>query len=281
MTETIEEGLPPVEETTTRPSSVGRALAAAREQAGMTIEQAASNLRLSVRQVQALEEDDATALPAPTFVRGFIRNYAKLLQLDAEMLLEIYRVYTPATGLGNISLHSENIPILNHDKKAWLPYVLASAVVALALAGWMFYMEYLAGAKPVDPPAESQEVSDTAQEPVPIPLPLPDMSAVPVEVSAVAPEVPAPTTAVVSSGTQSNSRLTINFGGQSWVSVTDRDGKEIFNKSQDAGTQAIVEGAPPLGVIIGNASAVKVSFNDKPIDLALHTKANVARLTLE
>lgn len=260
-------------------SSVGGILAAAREQAGMSMDEAASSLRLSVRQVQALEADDATQLPSPTFVRGFIRNYAKLLNLDAEALLEIYRVYAPTSAQGAISLHSENIPILNRDKKAWQPYVLASVIVALALGGWMAYMEYPVGMK--SPPAvpDAPEVVAATPAPIAAPVSLPEIAPVPVASSAVvetssapvAPEMPVTASA----------KLVMNFSASSWISVTDRDGKELFNKSQPVGSQVTVEGVPPLAVVVGNAGGVQLSYNGKLVDLALHTKANVARLTLE
>ena len=62
-------------------------LAAARNAAGMTLADAARNLKLSPRQVEALESGDYARLPGPVFVRGFIRNYARLLKIDAAPLL--------------------------------------------------------------------------------------------------------------------------------------------------------------------------------------------------
>ncbi|MGE5027488.1 MAG: RodZ domain-containing protein [Betaproteobacteria bacterium] len=67
--------------------SAGQTLAEARERLGLSIPDVARQLRLSARQVEALEADDYSNLPAQTFLRGFIRNYAKLLQLDPEPLL--------------------------------------------------------------------------------------------------------------------------------------------------------------------------------------------------
>lgn len=259
-------------------ASAGRMLATARESAGLSVEEAATQLRLSVRQVQALEADDTSALPGSTFVRGFIRNYAKLLGLDSEALLAAYRVSAPDVGSRAISLQSENIPIVSRDKKAWLPYVLASGIVGLALGGWMIYMEYavegshkavaekVVTEKPVSPAA-------IALEPA-APLPHETVAtAIPPETKAAAP-VTAPLQPAAA-------RLNMIFTEQSWVSVTDRDGKEIFNKSQPAGSQGVVEGSPPFNVVIGNASGVWLTYNDKPVDLAPHAKANVARLTLE
>ena len=57
----------------------GQLLRAARLERGLSIEDVARQMRLSVRQVTALEEDDYTKLASGTFLRGFVRNYAKLL----------------------------------------------------------------------------------------------------------------------------------------------------------------------------------------------------------
>ncbi len=64
----------------------GQRLEQARLQAGLTIADVASRLRLSQAQIEALEQDDLAALPPATFVRGFVRNYARLLKLPVEAL---------------------------------------------------------------------------------------------------------------------------------------------------------------------------------------------------
>ncbi|MGZ8253008.1 MAG: DUF4115 domain-containing protein, partial [Methylophilaceae bacterium] len=70
------------------------------------------------------------------------------------------------------------------------------------------------------------------------------------------------------------------FTEQSWISVIDRNGKEIFNKTKAAGTSDEVEGQPPLKVVVGNAVGTQVIYKDKPIDLAPYSRLNVAKLTL-
>ena len=76
--------LQPAEPPATRP---GAQLLAARREQGLSLGDVARQLKLSVRQVEALERDEYQAFPGPVFVRGFLRNYAKLLQLDAEALV--------------------------------------------------------------------------------------------------------------------------------------------------------------------------------------------------
>lgn len=66
---------------------IGETLRNARVGRGLTIEQAAQDTRISPRFLEALEEEQFEALPAPVYVRGFLRSYANYLRLDATPLL--------------------------------------------------------------------------------------------------------------------------------------------------------------------------------------------------
>lgn len=74
---------------------VGQALKSGREAAGLTAAEVGEKLKLSARQIEALENDDFAALPGNTFVRGFVRNYARLVNLDPQPLLEQLSVLRP------------------------------------------------------------------------------------------------------------------------------------------------------------------------------------------
>jgi cytoskeleton protein RodZ len=71
------------------------------------------------------------------------------------------------------------------------------------------------------------------------------------------------------------------FERQSWVEVRDRDDRIVFSQLNPAGAVQIVHGLPPLNVVIGNASGVKVTYKGRVMDLAPHTKVEVARFTLD
>jgi cytoskeleton protein RodZ len=70
------------------PRSPGAVLLAERRSQGLSLGDIARQLKLSVRQVEALERDEYGAFSGSVFVRGFLRNYAKLLRLDPDRLLE-------------------------------------------------------------------------------------------------------------------------------------------------------------------------------------------------
>ncbi|HXG05642.1 MAG TPA: helix-turn-helix transcriptional regulator, partial [Candidatus Binatia bacterium] len=72
-------------------SSLGSHLRALRQRRGVSLEEMARLTRVVSRYLEALEADDLTALPAPVFVRGFIRAYCQALGESAETALSLYR----------------------------------------------------------------------------------------------------------------------------------------------------------------------------------------------
>ena len=67
----------------------GETLRQAREQKGLTLGEVSGALKFSIRQIEALENDDFQQLQGKTFLRGFIRAYARLLKLAPDPLLEM------------------------------------------------------------------------------------------------------------------------------------------------------------------------------------------------
>lgn len=281
--------------------AIGPSLRQARERLALSVEDVASHLRLSPRQIHALESDEFSALPEATITRGFIRNYARLLEIPAEPLLETYRAYTPAGEPKAISIQSANILISGGDKRPWLAYIVASLVIAALLGAWLLYFEYPRSAPeqqaqpaPVseteDPslvseplPIAALPAAERTAEPAPSPVAMPEQvttpSAQPAAAGTVAPAAePAASASAAAAGV---ARLTMRFSEQTWISVLDRDNKEIVNKNKPAGSDEVIEAAPPLKLVIGNAAATTLSFNGKPVDLGPHSKLNVARITLE
>ncbi len=74
---------------------IGHILREARENKGLTLEEAQARTRINARYLTALENGQYSALPTPVHVRGFLRNYARFLGLDPQPLLSRY-----AAGLG-------------------------------------------------------------------------------------------------------------------------------------------------------------------------------------
>ena len=69
-------------------AGIGEALRSTREHRGLSIDQVAQDTRISPRFLEALEAEQFHELPAPVYVRGFLRSYANYLKMDAQPLLD-------------------------------------------------------------------------------------------------------------------------------------------------------------------------------------------------
>jgi cytoskeleton protein RodZ len=123
---------------------LGEVLLAARNAKKLTQKDVSNNLRISIKQISALENNDFSALPEAMITRGFIRNYARLLELDADPLLDSYRARVPGKSPGALSVQSSMYQVMSgKDNQPWLNYILGSILVLLFLLAWIFYIDYM------------------------------------------------------------------------------------------------------------------------------------------
>ena len=269
-------------------ASAGRVLSAARERQGLSVSDVARQLKLAVRQVEALEADDFKSLPRITFVRGFIRNYAKLVQIDAEPLLKAAKLTPPPPQVPEAEHGVAEIPTASDKKYDWRSYAI-SGVLALLLAGFFAYEWYHGkpekiAPKPVNVKREPAPVSapmeksktETPQKPIPEPLPAPPDLA-----QSAAAATAQQTEARPVAPRDRSAEIRLEFVQDSWVGIADKNGKTIFSQLNPAGSMQSMRGLPPFSVVVGNAAGVRIIYNDKPVDLKPYTKVDVARLTLE
>ncbi|MDP2230420.1 helix-turn-helix domain-containing protein [Methylotenera sp.] len=125
-------------------SPMGEVLASARNAKKLEVKDVSNNLRLSIKQIEALENNDFDGLPQPMITRGFIRNYARLLELDAEPLLESYRARVPEVlpSALNVQTTSHRI-LLSRNSQPKLKFSLVIALALLMLLAWFLYTNFI------------------------------------------------------------------------------------------------------------------------------------------
>src|SRR3990167_858390 len=102
-------------------ASLGEVFLAARTAKELTQQDVSNSLRISVKQIDALETNTFSALPDAMITRGFIRNYARLLGLDAEPLLAGYRAHMPGELPNSLVVQTSMQQVkLTKDSRPWL-----------------------------------------------------------------------------------------------------------------------------------------------------------------
>lgn len=286
----------------------GSALKAAREVKSLTIADVSDKIKLSQRQVEAIEAEDLEHLPQGVYLRGFVRNYAKLVGVDAESL--IVPVDVQATVADTITAKNEGVRLVSKGVKRWLVVPILIMVLFLFLVGVLY--EWLRSGEGM---TVSQSVTWQSAPPVVMPVAvesaLPSLAVMPVDLASVLPSalpsmeasvaptsmlavvapvaspsalvpqipasaVPAPQVSL-SSGTHS---LRFEVGQAAWISIVDAKGQR-FSKLVPTGGREAFRGEPPFRLVVGEASQVKLTYDGHLIDLSPYIGQKVARLTLE
>ena len=291
---------------------VGGALRRERESRGISIYEASMALKLSPKQVEALETNDWTQLPR-TVTRGFVRNYARYLELDAGPLMAALDGTQMPRGpeLKMAGGAPVNMPREGRgDRRDYARVVAGLVVLLLALLAYFFvptetWQATLDSVKsavmgshqttdntaaPENTPEPTSETSPATHEASPMSASTAAQeganSAAPVMPAATPLVVPAPAAASAPvsgapSAAVSGAALSFSFTRPSWVEVRDRSGQVIFSQTNPADSHREVSGQPPFTLIVGNATYVTLQYKGKPVNLSPRSRDDVARLTLE
>lgn len=259
------------EDSTRENLSVGATLSRARLAAGMSINDVSQHIKLTAKQIEILETDGFDQLDL-VFSRGFVRNYARLLGLDANALVQAI----PNNSRNKndpISIHDEHIPLTKGLSRYWL--IVVAIVLGLLIVVPLLVYHWLSGddtriktplinsAIPKHALA-AQFVVQPAESPVP--------ASSPTSAAAPAPAA-APTGAAPA-------QLMMRFAQDSWVEIRDAQKHIVVSHLYHAGETAKLTETPPLSLTIGNAANVKFSYNNKPVDITPHPPATVAKITI-
>lgn len=280
--------------------SVGLQLRRAREARGMTVEGVGAAIKLAARQVEAIESDDYARLTSATYARGFIRNYASLMGLDAQALLaqldrHEVRARPQLVEQANVGVA---MPSQSARRKWMLPLLALSVPALAAIALYVWFEFWPAGAQPaaveatpavVAPPAAEAAPEVPASEPVP-PVD-PQTAAVQAEVPPPNPSPDAAATAALppvsaqqapaATAVPGQRQLNFRFTADSWIEMRDAQGRVVLSELNRAGSTRSLTAVFPVSLVIGNAKSVSMDIDGAPYDLVPSTKVEVARLRLE
>lgn len=255
--------------------TIGLALADARSQAGFSQAEIARQMNLNVRTIQALEEDDFDSLPGPTYVRGYLHTYSKLVGLDAGQLIRIYNEQNPA--------EPEHRPAVRPNRRRGVVVLLTGAALVVLAGAYLLLQASdlqpsvqvpgLAGA-----PEEARETP--ADSDIRAPLSSGELRSQDMPVAKVDDDEPArppveagvqvreqrPVTDGQPASDETPEVLTMTFMEDSWIEIRDADMQLLTWDLIRSGAALEISGKAPFEVLLGNSPGVVIHIDGKRFD---------------
>ena len=324
------------------PGDLGLRLVEYREKAGFSLVQMADALCLPEDTIRKLEEEDFETLAEPPYIRGYLRNYAKIADTDPDELIHSYEALRGADP-SELDYHLKtSSKIRTSSPRKISPVVgqlfflalLISVLVGLSMIPginkwitetWNSFSEQTSS---LETPSSDNPLL-TGNMPVPTPLPINQEAAAQLanntgfppsstsenktnatetttnnnpnissedsaakenatanststdpkpedQVKALAEQDPTPTT----TGSDVIS-VKLVFNKEVWMRIRDKDNKTLFEATNSAGKEKVLELKKPLTFRVGNAQGLSLFVDNKPVDINGYIKGAVANFTLK
>jgi cytoskeletal protein RodZ len=243
--------------------SFGSWLRQQREIRNISLREISDNTKIGMRYLEALEEDRFEVLPAPIFAKGFLREYAKYVGLDADEVVNFYiaadqrrraeldetdtaaprpQVRPQGSHVGGPMPQRLKIPRL---PLSWIVGGLVAMLLVALLVTWL--VRRAGSEEPREEPPPAPPIAAPVVEPVP---------AMPGQVPAAAPAaVPADTMLV-----------NLSFTAECWVEAV-IDGSQRISELRVQGESMQIRARESVLLTLGNAGSVRVEVNGRPVQL--------------
>jgi len=244
--------------------TLGTYLKKTRETHGISIEELASSTKINISVLAALETDNFKKLPAPIFVKGFIRSYLKYLGVDPKEAILFYELLIsptrkPETKIDDLS-DRDGVKINKYKVKLGTRVVISALSVVIIVLSLVVYNLYTkTGKKDKDVVSSDQMVVKVAEQKPAIPVVAPAPTAVvpvtaPATIPAPPPAAPTPPSEVITQ------KVTIKATADLWVKVK-IDDKKAFDFLLRTGGIKKLEGTKEVKVLLGDAAAATIDYN--------------------
>ncbi len=283
---------------------IGETLRRERLRRNLDLEQISRELKISRQNLEAIENEQFDRLPGAIFVKSFVRQYARLLELDeAEMSAELQGRFEPEPLPTFEALRSEpprmtvKVPGLYRSRGiAWKPIVWSVALLALVVLAssgvYVFWQQSRAARLARRQQAVQQPLAQAAQpqiaatqSPAPAPeQPSPAAPAIPEQADRASANNPAQSTpapaqpvssapasapiqpASVNVNPNPNAEVRVKLTAQEpvWVRASN-NGKYMFSGTVEANQTREIDGNGQIELLLGNAGGANIEVNGSPI----------------
>ncbi len=221
--------------------TLGTEIRDAREGAGFSVAKIAQITRIRETLIKDIESDKFESCGGNAYARGHIRTIAKVLNLNADLLIEKFAQTTGDFDRPMVDLLEENNVI---KQRAPRPAISFKALASVA-AGVVALLIAVPAVISLFPNDTTSPLAPSSQGP--------------------APSTTEQNSQVVASATSGVSLVVSGISGKSWIGIQDASGAQVFSGSINAGEVKSFSEDQFIHAIIGNAAAVSLNVNGQEI----------------
>ena len=290
--------------------SAGHLLREARLKAGVHVAVLSVNLKVPVRQLEALEANAFDADKGPVFYRGLAASVCRQLHLDPAPVLALLPPPSGQLAAGKHMLQPTTASSWGQSeafqsRSTLKVFGLGALLLVLTLAfvwmpsplQWTWLDEVkIPWASPDSPAEVTQEVqmvpSQVSSNVPPVPAPVAQVAPLNPPAAMAPPAVPAPVlpnltpatnspSATVSPKSANSVPWVFSASAESWLELRDAQNSVVWSGVLKAGETARIDSPLPVRVVVGRAQAVSVTLRGAAFDLKPHTQVAVARFEVK
>jgi cytoskeleton protein RodZ len=300
--------------------TAGSILKAAREAKGISIENVATQLHLRPKIINDLDNDIFVNIASTTYVRGYVKNYARLVNADIVAIQQCLSHQLPEIVAPTMQSFSRKTTHQARNSRLNLvTYLIVAVLIAMLVLWWVQKSSLLTNVDLSQPTVEEIAAETNMLEPqqiirnqsgqsqdqdttnesenmtegtdsstdaeVEAAIEVEDNLIQTAQDLASSPQALTQTSITASTATETSvasaeSVLTIDLAGDCWVNVTDANGKVMVDGVKNAAQRIEVRGQKPFKVILGAPQVASISLDGNQVSLAEFANGRVARLTL-
>ncbi|WP_333606414.1 RodZ domain-containing protein [Arsukibacterium sp.] len=286
--------------------TAGQLLRQAREQRQLSLEQVALQLNLRVSVLQQIEQDQPDAATLPTFTRGYVKAYARLLKLSEREVIQALEQTNavPAVKAKPMQTFSNRTANqVTENRFMWLTYaIIGLLILSLLVWGWQSMQQGSLEQAAIEqdqvqqqamPPQVQQRqtlvesdqtlTTHSVQQ-------FTEVSEVATETEQLTESLEVAISSVAGDWQQAEQfssqdqlavdRLLMRFNDNCWIDVVDATGNRVAYGTKQAGYVMELTGQAPFLITLGNPSVVSIELNRQPFDMSALPGGRVARFSL-
>jgi len=291
--------------------TVGEILRNKREEIGLSLDEITEKLNLDSNLIELLENNDFEKFKVETYLKGYLRAYAKLLGIDGDRIIKLYKESNPEKEPEILPDVKPKNQKNSSDRSVKLFSYIIGLSIALSMLIW--YQKNIT-IKPdtnnnnignielnknneingVDTSYKIITHSDYWQWPIDnITDRYKDSGENDnsksvknekiqddLKENVIQEEVLETEESPIYETQQSADTVVLNLRGDSWIEIYDREGNRLFLDLARSGKDYIINGNSPFDILLGAANEVSVEFNGSLVNIEPYIRYGIARFTL-